>query len=494
MFENSDPSNASGPSGMSSGMTMTVPSVVPLELLQKAATADQLKLVLDVLATALSQDRFMAAATAFVTELATRLGCDRVSLGVMIRGSITVRALSHSAHFSTKTNLLSAIAAAMEEAADQRHTIVVPPLPASPTLVTRAHGHMTRQFGSGSLCSVPLLHHGRVVGILTLERDADHPFDRALLELCEALAAVVGPVLDVKRRDDRWLPQKVWDSFGEQVGHLIGPRHIGLKLAALGLAGLAAFLWLATGDYRVSAKTVLEGAVQRTVVAPFQAYIEQAPVRAGDLVQAGQVLATLQDHDLKLDRLKWLAQKEQLTKEYRQAMAERDAAKVEIKAAETAQAEAQLALATDKLARTQITAPFAGVVVTGDWTQQLGAPVEEGQVLFEVAPLDDYRVVLQVDEREIAAIKAQQAGALLLTSIPNETFPFTVTKITPVSTAKEGRNFFRVEGRLTEAVPDRLRPAMEGVGKIEIDQRQLAWIWTHDVVDWVKLKLWAWLP
>lgn len=257
---------------------------------------------------------------------------------------------------------------------------------------------------------------------------------------------------------------------------------------------MAAFLWLATGDYRVSAKTVLEGAVQRTVVAPFQAYIEQAPVRAGDLVQAGQVLATLQDHDLKLDRLKWLAQKEQLTKEYRQAMAERDAAKVEIKAAETAQAEAQLALATDKLARTQITAPFAGVVVTGDWTQQLGAPVEEGQVLFEVAPLDDYRVVLQVDEREIAAIKAQQAGALLLTSIPNETFPFTVTKITPVSTAKEGRNFFRVEGRLTEAVPDRLRPAMEGVGKIEIDQRQLAWIWTHDVVDWVKLKLWAWLP
>lgn len=35
---------------------------------------------------------------------------------------------------------------------------------------------------------------------------------------------------------------------------------------------------------------------------------------------------------------------------------------------------------------------------------------------------------------------------------------------------------------------------MEGVGKITIDRRPLAWIWTHDAMEWVRLKLWAWLP
>lgn len=477
-----------------SGVTMTLPAGMSQELLQKAATADQLKLVLDVLAAALNQGRFPAAATACVTELASRLGCDRVSLGVMESGSMTLQALSHSAHFNAKTNLLSALAAAMEEAADQRQTVVVPALPASPTLITRAHDDVMRQFGSGAVCSVPLLDQGRIIAVLTLERDADHPFDRQTVDLCEAIAAVAGPVLEVKRRDDRWLLRRAWDACCEHVGYLIGPGHVGFKLATLALSALSAFLFLATDEYRVTAKTVLEGAVQQAAVAPFQGYLETAPVRAGDEVQAGQVLATLQDHDLKLERLRWLSQRDQLAKEHRQVLADRDAAKVEIKAAELAQAEAQLTLATDKLSRTRITAPFAGVVVSGDWSQRLGSPVEEGQVLFEIAPLSDYRVVLQVDDRDMAGVQPGQAGTLLLSSMPYDELPFTVAQLTPVSTAKDGRNYFRVEARLTVPPSERLRPAMEGVGKIDVDERSLVWIWTHEVLDWATLKLWAWLP
>jgi hypothetical protein len=35
---------------------------------------------------------------------------------------------------------------------------------------------------------------------------------------------------------------------------------------------------------------------------------------------------------------------------------------------------------------------------------------------------------------------------------------------------------------------------MEGVGKIEVDNRLLAWIWTHQAIDWLRLKVWNWLP
>jgi multidrug efflux pump subunit AcrA (membrane-fusion protein) len=205
------------------------------------------------------------------------------------------------------------------------------------------------------------------------------------------------------------------------------------------------------------------------------------------------VLATLQDHDLRLERLKHVSHREELNNEYRKALSDRDAPKVEIAAAQLRQVDAELELATDKLARTHIVAPFDGVVVTGDWSQHLGAPVEEGKVLFEIAPLDTYRIVLQVDERDIAPMAVGQQGHLMLSAMPNETMPFTVDKITPVSTPKDGRNFFRVEGRL--ATPSsQLRPAMEGVGKVDIDQRRLIWIWTREAFDWVRLKLWAWLP
>jgi hypothetical protein len=35
---------------------------------------------------------------------------------------------------------------------------------------------------------------------------------------------------------------------------------------------------------------------------------------------------------------------------------------------------------------------------------------------------------------------------------------------------------------------------MEGIGKIDIDRRRLIWIWTHEVIDWLRLKTWNWLP
>jgi hypothetical protein len=69
----------------------------------------------------------------------------------------------------------------------------------------------------------------------------------------------------------------------------------------------------------------------------------------------------------------------------------------------------------------------------------------------------------------------------------------TVQKITPVSEAKEGRNYFRVEAQF-DRPHDRLRPGMEGAGKIEIDRRLWIWIWTHQIVDWIRLTVWSWLP
>ena len=454
---------------------------------------ESLKAVLDITALALEPERFTGSTSAVVTALASRLACDRVSLGIATRNELRVQALSHSAQFNHKTDLLNAITASMEEAVDQQRTVLVPAPAGWPAQSTRAHDELRRRYGAASVCSLPLWAHGRIVGVLTCERGGEQPFDRFTVELCEAMAALVGPTLDLKRRHDRALPFKIWESVRRQIGTVIGTGHMGVKLSVLLIAALGSWFLTSAGEFRVTSKAVLEGEVQRVAAAPFQGYIRTAPARAGDVVKAGQVLATLQDRDLQLERLKRLNEREQLAKEQRQALAERNAPKAEILSAQLRQVQAQLDLATDKLSRTQIVAPFAGVVVSGDLSQQLDAPVEEGKVLFEVAPLDTYRIVLQVDERDIGHVAVGQSGELRLSALPQELLLFEVAKITPVSTAQEGRNFFRVEGRFLTK-PSQLRPAMEGVGKITIDRRPLAWIWTHDAMEWVRLKLWAWLP
>jgi len=119
--------------------------------------------------------------------------------------------------------------------------------------------------------------------------------------------------------------------------------------------------------------------------------------------------------------------------------------------------------------------------------------VETGDVLFEVAPLDAYRVMLHVDERDIGQLEVGQAGELILTAMPDRRFEFTVSKITPVSVSEEGENRFVVEARLAE-ISDELRPGMEGFGKVRVGRRKLIWIWTHPLIDWVRLRAWSWWP
>lgn len=470
-----------------------------LELIQRRSVAvdggarERLQAVLDLVASALGQERFFAEATTFVTTLATRLGCERVSIGFLARDRVRVRAVSHSANLGKQTNLLRAIAAAMDEAMAQQAALVHPAPAGGEARITRAHEQLSRDHGAGTICTVPFAEGTRMIGALTLERAADRPFDASTVELCEAVASLAGPTLELRRRDDQWLVVKAAAAGRRQLADLVGPRHVALKLGVATVLALGALLGFARGDYRVSARTVMEAGVKRAAVAPFNGYVKEASVRAGDAVRRGQVLAVLEDRELRLERAKVQSQQEQLIKQHSQALASRNAAGVNIAAAQIDQTRAQAALLDEQLARTRVVAGLDGIVVTGDLSQSLGSPVERGQVLFEIAPLDAYRVALQVDERDVADVAVGQRGALMLAASPSDPIGLTVEKITPVSTAREGRNYFRVEARL-DRTPDRLRPGLEGIGKIEVDRRRLVWIWLRPVVDWVRLTLWTWLP
>lgn len=463
----------------------------------KAAKAsvpgERLQTMANLIATLAAERRFHGASLALVTALATRFACDRVSIGFIRRGHVRVEALSHSAEFGKETNLIRTIGIAMDEAVDQEASVVFPESPGRRALVLRGQAELSRQFGNGSVCSIPLKGHREIVGAITLERGANDPFDVETVELCESVCALAGPLLDIHRSDDRWLGRRAYESIRTQLGRVIGPRHVALKLGVAAALALALFLVFAQGDYRITAKTVIEPATRQAIVPAFDGYLREAPVRAGDLVSKGQTLARLDDRDVRLERSKSESQLAQSQRQYYEALGTSNAAQVQILGSQIAQAQAQVALLNDQLGRTEITAPFDGVIVTGDLSHSLGAPVERGQMLFEIAPLDSYRIILQVDERDIGDIAVSQRGQLVLSGFVDDPLAFSIARITPVSTASDGRNFFRVEARIDNA-SSRLRPGMEGVSKVYVDRRRLIWIWSHEITDWVRLKIWNWLP
>jgi RND family efflux transporter MFP subunit len=354
-----------------------------------------------------------------------------------------------------------------------------------------AHQAYARAAAVPALMSVPLRAQGVLVGALLFEREL--PFSPADLASADALSALLGPLLQMRHQAEETVAAHLGRKGRALSAWAVGSRHAGWKLLGGTAAGLLLVAALLPVTHRVNAPAVLEGQTQRAAVAPFAGYIRSASARAGDTVQAGQVLATLDDRDLQLERVRWESEFELATRKEREALAGGDRATLRQVGAQAQQAQAQLDLVREKLARLEIRAPFDGVVVKGDLSQLLGAPVETGKALFELAPLEAWRVILKVDERDVAYVQPEQAGELLLSGLAGQGYAVTVQRVLSVAEAEEGRNQFRVEARLADGAV-RLRPGMEGVAKIDVGRAPLLWVWTHRLTDWLRRTAWEWAP
>lgn len=447
--------------------------------------------VLKATAIALSQSQSSAATMAVTSELASMLQCERVTIGFIENHDVHVHAISNSAHDETRQNVVKCIEAAMQEAIEQHETLMFPPEPNSYYL-TQEHDSLVRQHAVGSICTVPLIVDEEVIGAIMFERHGEaDDFDEKTKELCEQIASLLAPILQYRRLNDRPISEKFKESSRSLLSGVFGSGYLSVKFISVIIVAAFVLMFITQWEYKVSSDAMLEGAIERVVTSPEDGFIKTAFARPGDVVEAGVQLATLDDRDLQLEKLKWLGKQKQVSKEYREALALRDLSQVGILRAQLSQAEAQLEILEQKLSRTVISVPISGVIVSGDYTRALGSPVERGQVLYKVSPLEDYRIVLQVDESDVSHISVGMRGELTLSAAAEETYEMEVLKITPVSVAENGINYFQVEATLISP-PEFLRPGMQGVGKISIGERQVLWIWTHKMVDWIRLKLWAW--
>jgi RND family efflux transporter MFP subunit len=422
-----------------------------------------------VLRKVLEAGNYPDAARAAATELAHRFACDRVSVGAVDGQRVTLAAISNTAQFDVRLALPRALEESMVQAVRSRSTL-------AGTAIDAPGSSVCVVSGGTAFC---------------FERQA--AIDPATVQAMEAASALLAPGLalqhanavPVHRRVERRLRSFATEWFGRDAGRR---RHI-----AWGVVALLVFLLFVPVEFRAAGDAVVEGAVRRVMTAPYDGYVLSSHARAGDLVKKDAPIAAIDDRDLRLERVRWASQQAQYARQLQEAIAKHERGQMQIIQAQFSQAEAQVQLLDEQLRRAKVVAPFDGLIVSGDLSQSVGSAVRKGDTLFEVTPLSGYRVVVQVDETEIAAVAVGQKGTLLLAAITGQTFPITVTSVTPVARAKEGRNAFRVEASL-EGASERLRPGMEGIAKIAAGRRSLAWIWTHRFTNWLRLKVWSVWP
>lgn len=464
---------------------------------------------------------FKGATMQFVNDLCRHLKADRVALGwrggragagapgdemVTDRDATPVKvvALSDTENVDRRMAMVRKLSSAMDECIDQDQPVVYPvseaAAQADPSLgqtVTVAHRELASGDAHLKVTSLPLRDGDETLGVITIESaKPGQAIDLRTLELLQATMDLVTPVMRLRASDDRPIPARLVDEMRKAGAWAVGPKHTLWKIAGIAVMLLFLFITVFSVPYRVEAEVQLRPIERRVIATPFEGIVREVAVdaEAGKKVEAGQLLARLDTSELELSAVEARQAMNQALAQAAEAMRKGNGAEQQQAEAKAAQSKARLDLLQQRIESAQLRAPISGTILAGDLTDRLGARLEVGEALFEIAPLEDMRVIAEVDDRDIGlVIRAMEegvmTGSIATKARPNQRFPLEVERVVPLAHAEEGKNTFQVYARLRGSA-GWMRPGMEGLAKLDVGDRTLLWIGSRRIVD--TLRMWLW--
>ena len=440
-------------------------------------------------------DSFLEAAMLLCNEMAARYSCSRVGLGVLKGRYIRLKALSNTEKFKRKMKILQSMEKLMEECLDQDLEVVFPQK-GKGDYVARAANTYSDDYGPLSVLSMPLREDGKVKAILTFEREKERPFTPEEVELFRLILDLFSPRLLHLYEFERWFGARALASARKTLSFIVGAKYTWYKIIFLVLLGTGVWLSQATGIYQVEATFSFDSKQRQMVVIPFDGEIDEVKVRNGDEVKLGETLLTLDttEQRLKMDNLQ--AKKLEALKRVSVAMNEGKTAESQIAQAEADQTSTELKLIAYNIQRATIKAPISGLVVTQDLHKRLYSVAKFGENILEITEKNHFKATLYVPEEQIADVGLGYQGELAAAGYPDKKVPFKVTEINRVAEVANQRNVFRVTAELTfaetekEQFYDWASLGMEGVARIDVEERLLIWIWTREAINYVRMKLW----
>ena len=459
----------------------------------------RLRTAMETLAAVNEHDRFAGAAMAFCNEVASRWQASRVGLGFLRGRYVHLRGLSHTEKFSRKMKLVQEIEAAMEECLDQDIEVIYPPVPEA-AYVSRAAADLSAHQGPSAIVSMPLRRAGEVVGVLIIERPADRPFALEELEPLRLATDLNTARLANLNEHDRWFGVRAAAAVRKAMAGFLGPKHTWIKLIAIGVVALVLLLTFGRGDYNIEGASVIQPVERRVIPAPFEGRLQDVLVMPGDRVEKGTLLAQLDVSKLVSTLESKKAERLGAVKRADQARRDGKLGDMVIAQAEADKVTADIDLVNLRIKEGSVVAPITGTIVSGeDLHRQIGRTFELGVVLFEVAPLEELRAELSVPEDQVGDLvlaydEARKQGKDLRGELaggqhPEIRVPFVVERVYPMAEMVSQKNVFKVRVRL-EKVHSWMLPGMEGIAKVQIGRRSFGWLWTRQLINWVRMKLW----
>jgi len=231
-------------------------------------------------------------------------------------------------------------------------------------------------------------------------------------------------------------------------------------------------------DYVISSNSIVQPVQRRFVAAHFDGVLEKTHVRPGDVVTADQLLARLDERELKWQMSGLQADRSKALKKRDTHLAAGETSAVQIARLEIERIKVQSDLLQYQSQHLDIRSPIAGLVLVGDLQREEGVSVARGQKLFEIAPLDNVLVEVAIPADEIRHYKDGMSVSVQLESFPDKVWETPLTRLFPSSIIRDGKNVFLGEIELNNP-NGLLRPGMRGRANLNAESKPLIWVWMH---------------
>ena len=226
------------------------------------------------------------------------------------------------------------------------------------------------------------------------------------------------------------------------------------------------------------------------MAAPFDGKLLRCHVEPGDEVEKDQLLAELDGQETQWELASVTAELQRAKKERVGHVASHDSGKARLAQYEIEYLESKSRLLTDRVSQLEVRSPIAGIVVSGDLTKAEGVPLEIGQTLFEIAPLDAMIAEISVPEDDVRFVKQGQVVKIRFDAFPYRPYETELRRVRPRSESRDDGNVFVADADVLNN-SGQLRPGMEATVRIKTIRRPLGWILFHKpfavVWTWVGL-------
>ena len=398
-------------------------------------------------------------------------------------------AISHIEKFDKNMETVQDLQALYEEASDQDEEIVYPVHEIKDSIVF-AHQHYVDRTKATEVFSIPFRTHKRVVAVMTCEK-INGSFSEEELILLRLLSNYITPWLKEIHDKDRWIGRRLLSKSREGLGKFFSLENTFLKFSTVLISVFMIYAFLGTWNYKVEVVSSLETDNVAFISAPFNGLVYKVDVHVGDQVHKGDKLLSFDKDELYLKESEALADINKYKSESEKARAKNSLADMRVALSKKKEAELNLERVHYYLKKSDMFAPLEGVIIAGDKEELLGAPVSKGDLLFKVTQSTDLYLKLQIPERHLDEINSTLGGEFVLLSSPDRKYHFQIDNIIPMAEVDQSEgNVFIARAKVLGTPEDWWRPGMSGVSKIEVGEKNIAWILTHDFIEFIRIYFW----